>query len=850
MTRQVLDLAVKGLYTSPSTFAEIPAGALSVADNIVIDRPNLANTRRGFANFGPPVVAASTLTLFNYNKDKIKHTSAGELLFDADDLGDWTAYPGTFVAPDPFEAGSRIRSFQSNRNCYFLTQLGTYKLDRIDLPPIKAGAPRGLGAEGVTSGATGFFPNNSNVAYRVVWGYIDTNGNLILGAPGDRTIVSNISGTNADVSLTFQIPNEIDTTWFYQVYRSETTVNLTVVPSDNLQLTAQGYPTSGDITSGFVTIIDQTPQTLLQAFLYTNTDQAGILQSNFRPPFAKDACTYRNYAFYANTRTTHSFETTLLSTGATLGLQVNDPLRFTRFSDGANFTVTGKAVENAAAGEFLVSLTGNQEVDIQLTAESIARVINIYASNTFLSAYYISNVGEVPGQLQFQLDELTETGFYMNSTRETCWSPTVLAFPSVTAASSNEVAPNRIYWSRELQPEAVPIGNWLEVGSKSQGIDRIIPLRDGIIVLKQDGVFRLSGNSPEWTLTGINNTVRIIAPNTAAALDNQVFFLSDQGVVAITDNDMTIKSYPIERTILELTSPVTFPNVADLATCITYSSDRKYILCLPLNGTDGFCGQQYCYNTLTDAWTRWTRKMMCGIVNFGDNRLYLGGYGDLEEDSYVVQERKSYTRQDYADEDWAITILSFTTNSITISNADFVPVYVGDTVVQGINSDEIISATEGPTETTLFFANPAVWVLGDASAFNAIDTDATTIQIDVGDAGKQKQFVETSFIFTTADFTEMGANFTTDLNGTSQRQTLRPSQSGGWGQFGWGQAPWGGATGVNQTRIRTMVPSLSTRANWLYIKLKLKQCFTSFGLSGMSIIYNDQSSRQRQGGDK
>ena len=846
MSGETLELSIKGLYSSPSTFSGIPDGALAAANNIVIDRPSVASTRRGQANYGEPAYHTGIDALTDFNAVMIRHLQDGTLQYDSDNLGNFTSYAGSFSAPDPLQAGSRVRFFQSNRNLYFLTNTGTQKLDLITGVPRRAGAPRGQSGSGVVSGVSGWMPTNSQVAYRILWGYKDANSNLILGAPSERILVVNTSGGTRNVDLSFQIPDEIDSTWFCQVYRSDPTSDATTVPSDDLRLQDEFTPSLAMLTAGIATSTDRTPTNLLQAFLYTNTNQDGILQSNFRPPFAKDACTYRNYTFYANTRTAHTFDVSLLSTDLPDGLQVNDTITFTRLEDNFAFTLTAKATENAAAGQFLKSATGDPGYDIQQTALSLVKVLNVYASNTFLNGYYTSGYEDVPGQMSFEMNTLSATGFKINSTRTTCWTPTITSSGSA-ASSSNEYAPNRIYWSRELQPEAVPIGNWIEVGTKSQGIDRIVALRDGIIILKQDGVFRLSGQTPSWTLTGLDNTVRILAPNTAATLDNQVYFLSDQGVVAASDNAVQILSYPIERQLLELTAPSSYPNVVDLAFAVTYNADRKYILNLPTNGSDTSCKQQFCYNTITNTWTRWTRETLCGFVFIRDNKLYFGGPIGLDGDGRVTQERKSFTKADFADEDWPITILTVAPNgaSFTVASTDYIT--SGSTIRQGEN-DTIVTAVSG---TTIFVATPAVWLPGAATSFTPIETEVRTIQLDCGKPNQQKQFSEGSFIFTESNFAEMDAYFTTDLNGSAQKQILKPPKTGGWGQFNWGMSAWGGGTGeVGQSRIRTLIPNFSSRANWLYITLKTKQCFTSFGLSGFSITYNKQSSRQRGGGDK
>ena len=848
--KQQLTLQVHGLFTNPSTFVDVPQGSVKVADNIVLDRENLVMPRRGFNFCGPTFGNTGVESMFNYGNNLLAYTKDNRLWRDqsTDNTGDWVAYTGTYETPDPTQAGSRVRSIESNKNFYFLTDQGSKKLDAATSQPRKSGAPAGLGGSGVPDASTGgFFTPDTNIAYRIVWGYKDANDNLILGAPSDRIIVTNPSLTVAtNVDLTFQIPQEIDATWFYQVYRSLPSVPLSTVafaqPNDELQQVYEDVCTPAQLLAGVVTINDSTPEPLMQGYLYTNPSQAGILQANYRPPFARDGCFFKNYTFYANTRTVHRFNGTVVSVEAPLGLQIGDTISFTRISGGI-FTITAAAAENPGLGEFAISTATNPSLAIQDTCTSLVKIINQYASNVFLDAYYTSSYDELPGQMMFEMQDLSETGFYVNTSRPTAWAQVVPA-TGTDASSTNDVGPNRIYFSRELQPEAVPILNYLEVGSKNQQINRIIPLRDGIIILKQDGVFRLSGYSPSsFVVTGLDNSVRILADNTAAVLDNQVYFLSDQGVVAASDNAVQIFSRPIEREILKLTSPSQYPNFKDLVFATTYNADRKYILHFPTTGVDTYCNQQYCYNTITNTWTRWTRNSLSGIVNISDNKLYFGGPAVAGE-GFVYKERKTYTDEDFADESYTISIIAVAGNVLSL--ADTSNMVIGMTVRE---ASAAASGTITAVNTSLntITVTGTGWAVGSALAYTPIDCQLQTVQIDGGNAGIMKQFPEMSFIFSEANFSEMEVYFSSDLTSSESKQLLRPVSKGGWGTFNWGSVPWNGDVLGQQTRIRTLVTAPHQRCNWLNIRLRTNQCFTSFGFSGLSVTFNDTSSRQKGG---
>jgi len=328
----VISLAIKGLHLNPSTFGDnAPLGALTIANNVVIDRPSVVETRRGFDNSFSTFTDDGIRSLFQYNNTMLANTTDNDLHVDVNNNGVFSTYTGEYNVPDPTNTESRIRAIETNKNFYFITEDGTYRLDHIAGQPRLAGAPPGLSGSGSATGISGFLPNNTKIAYRIVFGYKDYNQQLVLGAPGSRIIVSNTSGTSANASITFQVPKEIQTSptnYFFQVYRGHASPDLATEPDDEMALTYE------DICVGAttITISDVTPDTLLGASLYTNQGNEGALKANYRPPWAIDICTFKQYAFYANTRNLQNASITLISAGALNGanaLVPGDTITFT-----------------------------------------------------------------------------------------------------------------------------------------------------------------------------------------------------------------------------------------------------------------------------------------------------------------------------------------------------------------------------------------------------------------------------------------------------------------------------------------------------------------------------------------
>lgn len=210
----------------------------------------------------------------------------------------------------------RIKYIELNSNLYFTANDGIKKISKLNPYSIsKAGGITALNVDLALyfGGSGGFFGDTTNdveVAYRVVWGYKDVNGNLILGMPSEKAVIQNYTKQNTDVSLTFPVPSGIDITYFYQIYRTNVfTINGS---GDEMRLV---YQADYDGYSDIVTIIDSTPEVIRDTgtTLYTNEISGeGILQANSRPPVAEDICVYKDRAWFANTKTNQKLEMTFL----------------------------------------------------------------------------------------------------------------------------------------------------------------------------------------------------------------------------------------------------------------------------------------------------------------------------------------------------------------------------------------------------------------------------------------------------------------------------------------------------------------------------------------------------------
>lgn len=467
----------------------------------------------------------------------------------------------------------------------------------------------------------------------------------------------------------------------------------------------------------------------------------GILQANDVPPVAQDIATFKGYTFYANTKTKQRLNLSLLSISAlvsgTSTLTVTDgttsnvytfktqsitcDTHSTNIVDGIASTSTltvGASISGSdfLSGTYIVRIisatsieisqsatgsntatsftTGYESVSLKYiaisqfatpgqqvdeTARSLVRIINSEDSE-IVYGFYISGVDDVPGAMLFEARQPNQIAFYVfaNSatTTGTQFNPNLPASGNLVT-SDNESSPNRIYYSKFQQPEAVPLLNYVDIGPRDKQIKRILALRDNLFVLKEEGIYRLSGFTAPFQIYPFDFSTSIQAADSAVILNNLIYVYSDQGIATISDTNVNIISRPIEDKILNLLSP-SYTNLKTATFGVSYESDRSYYLFTVSQMSDTFATQCFRFNTFTNSWTILTISKRSGIVNFADNKLYLSPI----DTNFIEQERKNFDRTDYADRQFDLSLGGSSVNGTSIILSSFSDVTVGDVIVQ------------------------------------------------------------------------------------------------------------------------------------------------------------------------
>ena len=901
---QSLNIKLRGLYTFPNDYSAIPEGALSQADNVIVDRDSLAEPRRGFTYQNALTVPAYFPTnmvarkLFYFQNQILAFCSLGNTTsnlstyyYDSTTATGWTQmdngyinFPSTGIFP---------RSAQANQNIYFTTSYGIRRVDYYKSSSLMAGMPQGLAPKCTANSSTNWLGSYYSVRYRVVWGYIDINNNLVLGAPSsDVWFANGATARSVLIDLSAAIPSYIQnpssTQIILQIYRSlatapsgalstdtagsftigrtytilspgttnftsigaansnvgtiftatgagtgtgTATYEVPIAPNDELYLCYEStYAAFIAAHVGFAFTDDQ-PEAFLGASLYTNPSQEGIGNSNSVIPAALDIAEFRDSMFYANIAEAQQFTLTILALPT-----VGDTITI------AGVVMTAHASEVTSSNYFL---TGTTLTDCAL---SIIRVFNRYCYVHALS-YYAENISSatgIPGIISFQASNPgLGSLFHLTSSNGVAYKP-ALPVSGTTISSTGDYSPNGIAFSKTQQPEAVPMQNRIYVGSKDKAILRIIPLRDSLFILKEDGIYRLYGTDPtNFQVALLDSTANCIAPETAVVMNNMIFSLTTQGVVTISETGVTIMSRAIESDLigllaLQLNVPREQTYLWTTSFAVAYESARSYHLFLPSTADDHYPTQCYRYNTLTNNWTRWVLSKYCGGVNPVDDRMYLGNVSN----SWLDVENKNFSSFDYADYVKTITITGVT--SKTVSMASTAGLVAGMVLYQSsILWGEIASVAAGSVtmKYAIAFANAA------ADVVSPIPCSIKWAPCTFANPGLSKQVREISVLMLSDFFGYGTVSFETEISPAIAYETVSGCMSAPWGQFPWGQAPWGMSAKPRRRSVRVMVPRIHQRCSMMTIGFQHDVCFSPWQIQGISVIGNNVSERVWQEGD-
>jgi hypothetical protein len=868
---------------------DIPPGALLRANNCRIPRENVIEDRRGNKLYA--TLDTQGAQLLTYSSRVLVHK--GSTIAYDNGSGTFTDYSGSYAAP----TNSRIRGVQAYSNLYATTSLGVKVFSDVAGTAARlAGAPRALDPSYSLTGSTGFLADVFQCAYRAVIQRTDANNNIVTGYPSQRLWVINSAGGARNVALTLYLPSEAQAGDVVQFYRTEQVSGVSSDDAgDEMALVYQVKLVTADITATFITFTDSVTDALMGATLYTSPSQEGITQANERPPVAKDVCLYRSkFMLYGNCSTKQRLYFTLVGVGALGHTATGDTHSNTTLDNvsdvtflqigwkvtgtgiPANTTIAGisgttvtlsQAATATSAGvtitfvtndtlilggttynfgtteitsgggapQVQVGLTGVAASDIDSTARSLVRVINRYASNTTVHAYYLTGPDDTPGKILIEEKGIGAAAFTIQTSDSQVSDmiyPEPPVSPSTTteSTSTNDVKQHWLMFSKSDQPEAVPGVNYFPVGAANSAILRVIPLQNSAVIIKEDGVYRFTGvDAKSFVVEELDLTVFCKAAESAAALGNQVYMLSNQGVVTITESGVQVISRDIEPLITPL-----FQNssLSSYTFGWAYETEKLYCLSTITNVDDTAANQTLIYNWSTRTWVRDTFAVKSAIIEKTGDIQYFIKASDLR----LFKERKSFTDSDLADVETSITITSISGSTVEFTSSTAPE--VGWVIKQGTTGIAIDSLTtiSGGYRAVLANEPPGSWAAGSADLFPSVGFDIKYHPWTGKSPELLKQVSEAAILGDdtpgASSLSALGIVYSSNFDQEEDEHTVETSGVG-WGGA-WG-GPWGDASDIYG--YRDYVPRNKQYCTRMYVGVKHRRALERIAVCGVAFAF-------------
>jgi len=332
---------------------------------------------------------------------------------------------------------------------------------------------------------------------------------------------------------------------------------------------------------------------------------------------------------------------------------------------------------------------------------SVGMTTYFSASSTFRAGDYVqivssTNLSNFPVGLKQVVDALPGSYFIVYEPYTTASTAAVTgAYYSGSVRGDDEARQNRLYFSKSGVPEAVPLLNYIDIGSSNYPIRRIMTVGNSLFVFKDDGLFRITGyDTTSLQVEPFDPTVKLVGYNSVAKLANYIYAWTNQGVVSINESGVTVVSRAIDAAL----QPAALVSANANAAGIGYESERLYLL--------GLSDKTYVYNMLSQAWTTWDfANVRCGVVDDQTDKLLIGQLSSTA----LREEQKTRTASDFYDASGAFTASSL---SLDLSAMGY---YTG-TLQASVSSLPVGTLFQGTVNTTgqLF----SLWVTANTITAN------------------------------------------------------------------------------------------------------------------------------------
>ncbi|HVK87951.1 MAG TPA: hypothetical protein VM513_27715 [Kofleriaceae bacterium] len=250
--------------------------------------------------------------------------------------------------------------------------------------------------------------------------------------------------------------------------------------------------------------------------------------------------------------------------------------------------------------------------DPERTARELAYIISQKSTTVFAYAiedpYAPTDVygNATRGTLVIRSVALDDTQWTVTSTRDGALSYEVNGSGGVLVDRENR--PNQLFYSKPDEPEHVPEINFITIGSESDPIVALAPLRAALLVFKTDGIYRVTGSPPDgWRVDLLDPVLRplraecvdVLGESAVAWTQHGVVLVDEGGVRNISEGLIGVELEAVQQWAMTYGATLYSPFVA------ANNNDGYVLVGVPATSTATYSSTLYCWSKNTNAWSTW-----------------------------------------------------------------------------------------------------------------------------------------------------------------------------------------------------------------------------------------------------
>lgn len=409
--------------------------------------------------------------------------------------------------------------------------------------------------------------------------------------------------------------------------------------------------------------------------------------------------------------------------------------------------------------------------------------------------------------------------------------------PNVTGTTAEqETAPSGVLWSKAREPEHFSFIDFERIGGDQAEVWRLLRGGDGLWILKQDGIHRMSGADRDsgFRFDRVTSS-RLLHPNAACESGDRAFAWCDQGLLSLTQGITEIPSTAIANRLRPVQN---FPSaVANYGVWMAANTKANELILSRPSVSGGYTTAPtvHVYNLETASWVEWVLlgEVTCAVTpDAGSqaNRLTFGldSLRSSQASAFVTL-AESAVREGGANnyDGFLSPTCTVVDTAVTITAAaGYVP-RVGDLIEDGGGSDFFVTAVEDSTHFTVDRAGLNV------SSIEAHNGFASTVSI-IAQTAKNPSIVKLwgdgSWLFgKLEDLYDLSMTFSSSAQSSGESFELGAVLD---------------ATSGSGRSIRFIVPRACARSEQLFIAMTLEGV-AQWQWEGLSLFVKPMSQRTR-----